>query len=186
METITIKGLDDPKILKQIIIISDKNGFEIELGSIFYTRPFSQDYNLIKQSQENEKESDPINRLLQEYPKQKNYPEDEIDLIISDSVRKAYPKSIVRNDTILFSIDLEKLKVLKTRNVIKSSMYFSPEFSKVSNFYDYVGKEFKAPAVNINIYSYYKSEFLKEEPFFANYDATNPNTLEKLSIVTFE
>ena len=52
-----IEGLDiqECKILKQIIIIDDKQYGESVIGNIFYKRNFSDNYNLIKQKEENEK-----------------------------------------------------------------------------------------------------------------------------------
>ena len=153
---------------------------------MFYTRPLTEEYNLIKQQQEDEKTTDKLSKFLQEYPKQKNYPEDEIDLIILNAIKRQYPKSIVRNDTIFFNVDLEKLRVLKNRNIIKSTIYFSPEFSNIYNIYDYVGKEFRAPKIDINIYSYYNAESLEGRLFYANYNVANPAILDKLATVNFE
>ncbi len=188
METTTIKWLDvsELRILKQIILVSDRNNNEVELGSLFYTRPLSEDYSLIKQQQDDEKTADTLSKFLQEYPKQKNYPEDEIDVMILNAIKRQYPKSIVRNDTIFFNVDIEKLRILKNRNVIKSTIYFSPEFSHISNIHEYVGKEFKAPEIDIAIYSYYNPESLQGQLFYANYDITNPTILDKLATAYFE
>ena len=187
MEEKIVKWLDinDLKILKQIIIISDRQNGEYELGQVIYTRPLTQEYNLKKQ-EEDDKKTTPIERLLQEYPRQKNYPNDRIDEIIFDSIRKTFPKSILRNDTIFFNIDKDKLSRLKNRNVTESGIYFSPEFSAIENVFDYVGKTFKAPIVNINIYSYFKSDLLEGRFFFANYNVTEESELEKLNTVKFE
>lgn len=179
-------NLDEMKILKQIIIISDRQNGETEIGRLLYTRPLTKEYNLKKQKEEDEKVNNQLNRLFHEYPKQKNYPVDRIDEIILDSVKKTYPKSIVRNDTILFNIDLEKIAVLKNRNLIKSAIYFSPEFSNVANFYEYVGREFNAPKIDINIYSYYKPDFIEGQIFYANYNANEQQELDELLTVNFE
>ncbi len=188
MEERTIKLLEDGelKILKRIVIISDRNNVETELGSILYTRPLTKDYNLKKQQEEDKSKPNIIDRLFQEYPKQTNYPEDEIDVIILAAIKNAFPKSILRNDTIFFNLDLEKLEVLKNRMVLKGSMYFSPEFSNISNIYQYVGKQFKAPRVSLNIYSYYKPEFLEGIIFYATYNAENEKVLDLLKSVQFE
>ncbi|HUW06822.1 MAG TPA: hypothetical protein VMW01_11240 [Williamwhitmania sp.] len=187
MEEKTLKWLDiaDLKILKQIIIISDRQNGEYELGQVIYTRPLTTEYNLKKQEEE-DKTTTPIERLLQEYPRQKNYPNDRIDEIIFDSIRKTFPKSILRHDTIFFNVDEEKISLLKNKNVVKSAIYFSPEFSGIVNVFNYVGKTFKAPRIGINIYSYFKSDLLEGRIFYANYGVTEETVLEKLNTVTFE
>lgn len=145
----------------------------------------TQEYNLKKQ-EDDDKKATPIERLLQEYPRQKNYPNDRIDVIIFDSIRKTFPKSILRNDTIFFNIDEDKLSRLKNKNVTESAIYFSPEFLAIENVFDYVGKSFKAPRVDINIYCYFKSDLLDGRCFFANYNVTEEKELEKLNTVKFE
>lgn len=190
MEERVLKWLDidEMKVLKQIIIISDRKNGETELGSIIYTRPLTEHYNFKKQQEEDKKvkDSGTFSRLLQEYPKQKNFPNDRIDEIILEAIISSYPKSIVRNDTILFNVDSEKIDVLKNRMVIPSTIYFSPEFSNASNFYDFVGKEFRAPKINVNVYSFYKPEFLDGHIFYATYNASEENILDDLKKVKFE
>ena len=184
----TLKWLDisEMKILKHIIIISDRQNGETELGSIFYTRPFTEEYNLKKQQEDANNTETQIKKLFQEHPKQKNYPNDRIDEIIFESVKKNYPKSVLKNDTILFNVDFEKLDTLKNRLVIPCSIYFLPEFSNTGNFHEFVGKEFKAPQVNLNIYSYYKPEYMDRHIFYAIYNVTEENVLDKLRTVNFE
>lgn len=190
MEERVLKWLEihEMRVLKQIILISDRKNGETELGSVLYTRPLSDSYNFKKQQEEDEqsKTDNSLTRLIQEYPKQKNYPNDRMDEIIFDAVKKSYPKSLSRNDTILFNVDLEKIETLKNRLVIGSSLYFSPEFSNVGNFHSYVGRTFKAPSVNLNIYSYYRPEFLDGQIFYANYNATEEDVLDLLKTVKFE
>jgi len=186
MEERILKWLEiaDFKILKQIIIVSDRQNGEYELGQVIYTRPLTTEYNFKKE--EEVKESNKFERLFQEYPKQKNYPNDRIDEIIFDSIKKTFPKSILRNDSIFFNVDEEKIAILKNKNVTKSAIYFSPEFSDVVNVFDYAGKSFKAPRIGINIYSYSKSELLDGRFFYANYNVIEESVLEKLVTVRFE
>ena len=70
MKERVLKWLDisEMKILKHIIIISDRQYGETELGSIFYTRPFTEDYNLKKHQEEDAISNETtIDRLLQEH-----------------------------------------------------------------------------------------------------------------------
>ena len=190
MEERVLKWLDmdEMKVLKQIIVISDRKNGEAELGSIIYTRPLTKHYNFKRQQEEDEKEKDSntLSRLIQEYPKQRNFPNDRIDEIILGAIKSSHPKSIVRNDTILFNVDSEKIDVLTNRISIPSTIYFSPEFSNASNFYDFVGKEFRAPKIDVNVYSFYKPEFLDGHIFYATYNASEENVLDDLRTVKFE
>jgi hypothetical protein len=97
-------------------------------------------------------------------------------MIILGGIRKLYPKSIVRNDMILFNTDWNKIKVMKKKNVISSSIWFSPNIPDIDQ---YVDKEFIAPKIDMNIYSYYKSEFLPGQIFYANYEVTNEDVMKK-------
>jgi hypothetical protein len=184
MEQKTLKWLDisEMKILKQIFIISDGQQGESVIGRVVYTRPLTIDYNLKKQQDEGNK----LDRFLNDYPRQENYPTDRIDEIIFDSIRKAYPKSKLRNDTILFNVDLDKISILRNRKIIKSAIYFSPEFSNITSIFDYVGKSFQAPQIKINIYSDYNPAFLDGQIFYAEYDVSEETVLEKLKTVNFE
>ena len=150
MEHRTLKWLDisEMKVIKHIIIVSDRNNGETELGSIIYTRPISDTYKFQKEKEEQQTDVESrISRLLKEYPNQKNYPSDLIDEIILSSIQKTYPKSFLRNDTIFLNVDKEKLDNLKNRNSFNSKIYFSPQFSQFDHYEDYVGKEFRAPVI---------------------------------------
>ena len=106
METKELKLLDSSefKVLKQITLISDRPNSEYEIGTILYSRPLTPTYNFKKQEQE-DRTTTPMQRLLQEYPNKKKYPHDRIDEIIFDAIKSRFPKSGLRNSTILFNID---------------------------------------------------------------------------------
>jgi hypothetical protein len=188
MEQRTIHWLDlsEMKILKEIIIVADRQNGESEIGRIVYARPLTPEYNLKKQLEEDDKEADKELRPLFNYPHQRNYPHDSIDEMIIGAIRKTYPKSIVRNDTILFNVDLDKISFIKKRKAVPSTIYFSPEFSNIGNPFTYVGKTFKAPIININIYTYYNPASLNGEIFYANYNAAEETLLEQLNNIHFE
>lgn len=179
-----IKGLniEDCKILKQIIIVSDRKYGETEIGSIFYKRNFTEDYKL---NEVNEDE-DPLDKLLYDYPKQENYPNDRLDEIIFESIKKNYPKSVLKNALIIFNVDLEKLEILKNKNSIKAKIYFTPWSKTYSDLYQFAGKTFKSPEVDLHVYSNYSDEITQGQTFIASYLLEEENVLNKLSAVEFE
>ena len=59
-------------------------------------------------------------------------------------------------------------------------------YNYIYNFSDYVGKEFRAPEIILNIYSYYRPEFLEGHFFCANYNVTEQQVLDDLDTVKFE
>ncbi|WP_426327773.1 hypothetical protein [Pedobacter sp. R-06] len=183
METKTLEWLQTGqfRILKHIVVIADRNHNEIELGSIFYKREFTSEY---KMTETEENETDPILKLLDGL-KQKNYPSDAADHIILEAIKKQYPKSYVRNDTLFFNVDLEMLTVLKNRNVVAGKLYFVPEFSN-TDIYRYVGKSFPSPKIGFNFYTYYNAGAMHAAYFSANYPAENPGVLDLFQTIEFE
>lgn len=188
MKTHVITGLnhDQQRILKQIIIIADGNYNEIILGNIFYMRQATPNYNLAKQAEADKVETDRFAKYFGDYPRQENYPSDEIDAIILAAVKKQYPKSIVRNDLILFNVDLEKLAVLKNKRIVNTKMYFAPEFSLDDDIAKYANKTFSAPMISLNIYTDQSLSLVECLAFFGNYPVNNEPITKELSLVEFE
>ncbi|MBE7693732.1 hypothetical protein G1K75_12760 [Tenacibaculum finnmarkense] len=189
MATRTIKGLDNKecKILKHIVIIADRQFGESIIGNIFYKRNLSEKYNLLKQKEEDDKNGeDRILRLLKDYPKQENYPKDRIDEIIFESIKDIYPKSILRSELIIFNTDLERLETHKNKNKINSKIYFTPKIQDYSNIYQFVGKSFDSPEIELNIFSDYNNEIRKGQSFSASYFIEEENLLNELILVEFE
>ena len=189
MKQCDLRWLDvsEMKVLKQIILVSDRDGGEVELGRMIYTRPLSEKYNFKIQDAEDGNDSEKsVDRLFQEYPKQENYPNDRLDEIIMTSVRNSYPKSMLRNESILFNVDLEKIKTLTNRRAVPSTMYLSPEFSNAGSYSEFVGKEFRAPRIEFNIYTYYNPEFLEGNIFYGTYNVSEESILELFNEVGFK
>lgn len=188
MEIHHITGLrnDQVRILKQIIIVSDRNNTETELGSIFYKRLITPRYNLAKQAEADKAEKDQFAKFFGDSPQQENYPVDEIDKMIISAIKRNYPKSILRNDLILFNTDLEKLSILKNRNAIRSKIFVSPEFTLGEDLSKYVGKNFSAPLINLNIYTYQNPNSLEGVVFYGTYPLDRETEIENLSNVEFE
>lgn len=71
----------------------------------------------------------------------------------------------------MFNTDLEMIETWKSRLVIPCSIDFSPGFSYI-DINEFVGREFKAPQVDLNVYGYYKPKYIDKFIFYA----TPPNT----------
>jgi len=188
MKNKTITGLDiqECKILKHIVIIGDKHYGEAVIGNIYYKRNFTDEYNLKKQQLEDEKNENSLDKLLNEYPKQKNYPKDRFDEIILDGIKERYPKSKLRNELIIFNVDLEKLEILKNKNKISGKIYFTPKMKDYSNIYQFVGKTFKSPEIEITIYSDFGNEIMEGQTFISRYFVDEEDVLDKLNGIEFE
>jgi hypothetical protein len=188
MEMKELKLLDSSefKVLKQITLISDRPNSEYEIGTILYSRPLTPTYNLKKQEQE-DRTTTPMQRLLQEYPNQEKYPHDRIDEIIFDAIKSCFPKSKLRNSTIIFDFDEENLRnIKKSRQISESEMYFSPEFSGDDDIFSLSGRVFKVPRMKLNIYSFCKSTLLENLSFIGLYNTSEEDVLDSLETVTFE
>jgi hypothetical protein len=188
MEQIILQWLrpEQYRILKQIILLSDRNGIEIELGRIFYKRTFRNSYNLKKQGDEDAKSDNPMAKFMGEYPKQENYPVDEVDVMILGAVRDQFPKSITRSDTRFHDLDVEKLESFKRRNVIPAVMYFYPDLSSIYDIYNLPETARNGFKANVNIYSYSNSEILQNQVFHATFDLNAHFSGHNLKAVEFE
>jgi hypothetical protein len=91
METISFLPIDDMRILKQIIIVSDfPRDRELSVGYIVYERKLTDRYKF----KEVDKKSDEFNYLL-DYPKQELYPHDDVDDIILQAVQNLSSETII-------------------------------------------------------------------------------------------
>ena len=187
METKELKWLDcsEFKVLKQITLISNSPNSEYEIGTILYSRPLTHMYNFKKQEQE-DRTTTPMQRLLQGYPNQKNYPHDRIDEIIFDAIKSRFPESGLRNSTILFNIDEENLRNMKNRQISESEICFLPDFSGADDIFSLSRREFKAPRMKLNIYGFCKSILLENLFFIGYYNISEEDVLDSLKTVTFE
>ncbi|WP_461378042.1 hypothetical protein [Cloacibacterium normanense] len=189
MKTKTIEGLniEDCRVLKEIFIIGDRNFGESTIGQIFYKRKINENYNFIKQKEYDErKENTLLEKLLEGYPKQENYPNDELDDLILSGIKQQYPKSKIKNSLILFNIDLENLEILKNQNRFPSKFYITPVINNMSDFFMYSGKSFESPELDLNIFSNYSNIFMENHSFSFHYDIENNNLKTLLSTIEFE
>lgn len=91
------------RVIKELRVVS-KNKLRLEIGSIFYQRVITNEYNIAEST-----ETDPIKKLL-DSPKQSSFPIDEIDNIILDAVKEKYPETYVRSFLAATNRDFERLE----------------------------------------------------------------------------
>jgi hypothetical protein len=94
--------------------IFGENGKRI--GCIAYTRSMDDIY-IINVKPEN-------NNNCLYGAKQEDYPSDEIDLSILESIKKEYPQSEVINDTIFLRLINERLIILKIVNILRKAILY--------------------------------------------------------------
>ena len=188
METKELKSLDSSefKVLKQITLISDRPNSEYEIGTILYSRPLTPTYNFKKQEEE-DRTTTPMQRLFQEYPNQEKYPHDRIDEIIFDAIKLCFPKSKLKNSTIMFDVNEGKLRNFKkSRQISVSKIHFLPDLSGADDISRLSGRNFKSTWMKLNIYSFCKSILLENRSFTGYYNISEEDVLDSLETVTFE
>ncbi len=154
--TITVLPVEQVKIVKRIdLLTQNKNNIEIRIGFIVYEREFSPDYKFV------EKKKDEKDFLyLSTYPKQEDYPSDEIDELILLSIKNTFSNSRIHSELLFSSFDTDNLNRLIKRPNEKANFIVRPEFYGQDLVF-LVGKSFKAFIKNINVYVDGSSELIK-------------------------
>lgn len=179
-KTITVLPLDEIRILKQIIIVTDSQySNEISIGYILYERKMSQDYKFI----ETPKEKRDFTYYL-DFPKQDSYPNDNVDDILLQSVKNRFPKSKLINHSIICNVDIDKVKVLQNQSSELSQIQITPDFSGI-DLSTLVGKQFEQAFKQIKIYADFKIEDIKNLAFFGYYDLNDNEIINKIREVKF-
>ena len=177
-----IKMLDfqDWKIMKEILIISrNSHEQEIVIGVISYLRKIGKNYYL-----QDDTEKDELLKCLN-YPKQELFPQDVIDEIILSAVRLLFPKSFVRNSTISFDSDLERIKIITQIPKQNAKLEIRPDFSQV-NSSKLIGQEFNLFIKDINIYQHFTTDSIKGKYFIGICDFHSQEDIyQKLDEIEF-
>jgi hypothetical protein len=180
IDSISILPIEEIRIIKQVFIISELEcNKEYTIGYILYERQLSQDYRFKETSMEER-----VFSYYLEYPKQDNYPVDEIDMIILHAIKNSFPKSYVRNHSLICNVEKEHIRFLQNRPTEKGVITITPDFSmmditniKLSNF---SGLEMK-----ILIYTNFKKGNIINTYFQGYYDLNRPEILDRLNEIKF-
>ena len=186
-KTITSLELNEFRILKHIQFSTDAKFAGFPNKSVIYKRKFSNNYKFSQSEPEENTLENRMGRLMSDFPKQQNYPNDRIDEIILKAISDIYPNTTVRNELIVFNVDLEKIERIKNKRSNRGNIIFSPTIADYSDLTKYVGRQFSSPVVEINIYSNSLVEAESAEAFTAKYLFPDEEfILDKIKQIEFE
>lgn len=170
---------DQYRVIKQVFLISDFKNQEYTTGYFIYERKFSKNYRMHEVPEE---KRDFEYRLT--YPKQEYFPSDNLDNLILQSVKTAYPKSRVFNRIYCCTLDEENLERMRDRPHEKSEILFRPDFSSI-DLLDLIGKELSVRYVDVNIYCDASSELIKNIAFVCYHPYNDTSIVEDLKTARF-
>lgn len=180
MEIKTIKFLPtgQMKIVKEILIVDvNQDGNEFVIGSLMYERILSTDYKFIEVP-ENQRDFS----CYIDYPKQDLYPNDNVDNLILQSIQNSFPKSLVKNHTLLCNVDEEKIRILKNKKVESGVIRITPDFSGI-DIYNKQTQQLRMIQQEVNIYTF---RTLPNALFFyGHYDIADVHILDMFKDVVF-
>lgn len=159
--TIKILPIEEMRIVKRVDIIArDRYNFDTRIGFVIYERQFRPDY---KFAEKEKSENEFLN--LTSYPRQEDFPSDEIDELILSTIKLTHPKSQIHNELLFSSFDVDSLNNLINRPAEKANLIIRPEFYG-QDLEFLVGKSFKAFLKSVNIYVDGSSELIKNLAFY--------------------
>ncbi|MBQ0733894.1 hypothetical protein [Aquimarina celericrescens] len=166
--TFKILPTSEMKIIKKIeLITSNSNDMDIVAGFIIYKRELSSKYSFTEQT----KNRNSLHRPLK-YLKHDEYPKDNIDQLILETIQKEFPKARLRNNLLFSTSDVEYYDKLIKRPYEEAELIIEPDF---------LGMEIQEPESkiitrfwrNVNIYVNHSKESIKNITFKGNCDFTN-------------
>lgn len=180
MNTISFLPIEEMRILKQIIIVSDfPKDRELSVGYIVYERILTDRYKF----KETNKKSDGFDYLI-DFPKQELYPHDDVDDIILQAVKNLYPKSTLRNHHLIFNVDRENIDRLKDRQTVTSQISFTPDFSSL-NILSVGRRSFDGLVKQVTIYNDFSLDYIRNIAFNGYYNLKDQHILNKLNPIVF-
>ncbi len=179
-QTITLRPIDEMRIIKQIFLIYESGSKQdLSIGYIMYQRRFSDNYKF----KETPKEQKDFSYYL-DFPKQEMYPHDDVDETIFQAIKNTYLKSRLINFSLIFNVDSEKVTRLQNRTFEQSEIIFRPSISPF-DFERYVGQHFPVLRKQIKIYQDYTKESIQNIAFLGLYDLQDKSILDKINNIEF-
>ncbi|MEJ4087066.1 hypothetical protein [Galbibacter orientalis] len=166
--TITVLPVHEMKIIKQVnLVIQNRNGIDVTVGFILYDRKFSETYKFKDKTKD---EKDFFHFIT--YPKQEDYPSDDLDSLILEAINSDFPKAQVKSNLLFSSSDVEYYENLINRPSEKAELNFIPDFSGI-DISRLPNKSFKGFRKEINIYVDGSTEIIKNRVFKGYCDFEN-------------
>ncbi len=153
------------KIVKRISIVS-QNRFDndIVIGYLLYERNFSPDYRFDSKQNE-EKES----FIIGPYPRQEDFPKDELDDLVLKIVCSKYPKSLLHNVLLFSTSDVAMIENWTNKPCEQLEINIAPDFSGY-NLEMLSGRMFTQYRRKVNVYVDGSSEMIKNIILFGHCD----------------
>lgn len=178
--TISILPIEEIRIIKQIMIISEySKKQEFSIGYILYERELSNTYNF----KGTEKEERDFLYYL-EYPRQNTFPNDNLDEIILQAIRNTFPKSTLRNYSLICNMDRDRITMLQSEAFKEVEITFTPDFSR-ANISEFAGQNYDGLRKTIKIYSDLTKERLQNIYFQGYYNLIDKQILGMIDKIKF-
>lgn len=123
---IRLLSTDNLNVLKRIVFSRKLSDNRVQQAEILYLRKLSADYRMNEKEVVDERER--LERLMKGTPEEE-YPKDDLDGLILESVKNQFGNAKVRSKLILFSTDLDDLQVYKNVHCHHTTLLVSPEMS---------------------------------------------------------
>lgn len=180
-ETSKVLEFSEFKIIKTVNIVAKNNfGNDFVIGFFIYERELNSNYRF-ESKNENEKD---FFRLFN-YPNESDYPKDELDEIILNSVLEYYSNSYIKSELLFSSSDIERLENKTKRPFEKTIIWIKP--SLVGKDLTRLQQQYTILKIPINVYVQGSSELIKNLYFESNCDFDRKNEIyDKLELIKFK
>ena len=125
-EVIRVLSTNDLNVLKKITFGKKMPDNRIQQAEILYLRKLSSTYRMSQKEVVEEKER--FERLLKGTPEEE-YPQDELDILILNSVKKQFKNARVHSKLMLLSTELDDLQSYKNIHCVHTSLLVSPDLT---------------------------------------------------------
>lgn len=180
IKTISVLPIEEIRVIKQIMIVSEfANNKEYSIGYILYERELSDNYKF-KETPKGERDFS----YYLDFPRQDSYPTDNLDEIILQSIKNSFPKSTLRNYSLICNVDKERIERLQNRQFEQSEISFTPDFSQ-TDFHRFVGQSFDGLRKPIKIYNDFTKESIQNLYFQGYYNLNDRQMLDRIDSTKF-
>ena len=127
-DVIRILSVDDLNVLKKITFSKKLSDNRVQQAEILYLRKLSSTYRMNQKEVVEEKER--FERLLKGIPEE-DYPQDELDMLIFESVKKQFKNAKVRSKLMLLSTELDDLQAYRDIHCVHTNLLVSPDLTNL-------------------------------------------------------